>query len=88
MRRHEMIESFTFKGKHPIETVEWYLDEGSSNGDKTVYFAYDANLYPLPYFSTWSNEEYKQKHIELALKRCKDFIGEVWLDDVKVRGAL
>lgn len=83
-----MIKSFTFKGKHPIETVEWYLDEESSNGDKTVYFAYDANLYPLPYFSTWKDEEYKQKQVKAALDMCKDFKGEVWLDDVKIRGAL
>lgn len=83
-----MIESFTFNGKHPIETVDWFLDKESSKEDKAVYFAYDANLYPLPYFSTWPNEEYKQKHIELALERCKDFKGEVWLDDVKIRGDL
>lgn len=83
-----MKKSFVVKGKHPIETVEWYLDEESSNGDKAVYFAYDANLYPLPYFSTWKDEEYKQKQVKAALDMCKGFKGEVWLDDVKIRGAL
>lgn len=86
--RREMIKSFTFKGKDSIEIVNWLLDEESSNKDKAVYFAYDSNLYPLPYFSTWKDEEYKQKQVKAALYMCKGFKGEVWLDDVKIRGVL
>ena len=32
---------------------------------------------------TWNDR--KQKQIDIALRRAKDFVGEVWLDDVKIR---
>ena len=50
-----------------------------------MFMSYDANLYPVPNFSTWKEGKWKQKQIDVALRRARDFKGEVWLDDVKIR---
>ena len=52
---------------------------------KLVFMGYDANLYPTPNFSTWTESDWKQKQIDIVLRRARDFEGEVWLDDVKIR---
>lgn len=80
---------FTVRGKHPIETEEWTLSEKYSNEGRLVFLGYDANLYPMPNFSERPNNKisnaWKEKVIERALEYTKDFNGEVWLDDVKVK---
>lgn len=76
---------FDVHGKHDIETVNWLIDSKDSNETELFFMAYDANLYPMPDFSSWNNNEFKQKQIDAALKRTKDFDGEVWLDDVRIK---
>lgn len=76
---------FDVNGKYDIETVEWIFDENESNESKLQFLAYDANLWPLPHFSTWRNEDWKRKQMSKAYEFTKDFTGEVWLDDVLVK---
>lgn len=66
--------------------VEWLFDDISSTPEKLCFQAYDANLWPMKDFSTWSGKAWvKRKHIKAALERTKGFDGEVWLDDVKIK---
>ena len=65
--------------------MEWLFDEENTTENKLVFMGYDANLYPAPNFSTWEKCEWKQKQIDTALRRARDFEGEVWLDDVRIR---
>lgn len=82
---------FTVTGKHRIETTDFYLttfwipSRDSMSDNFLQFFAYDANLYPTPDFSTWKDNKFKQKQIKKALEFTKDFYGEVWLDDVKIK---
>ncbi len=82
---------FTVTGKHRIETTDfylttfWILSRDSMSDNFLQFFAYDANLYPTPDFSTWKDNKFKQKQIKKALEFTKDFYGEVWLDDVKIK---
>ena len=76
---------FDVYGKSDYETVEWLFGKKESSDDKLVFLAYDANLWPLPIFSTWKDEKWKQKQINHALAFTHDFEGEVWLDDVMVK---
>lgn len=78
------IKSFSVSGDHPIETIEWSMSANSTE-EKVVFFAYDANFCPLPNFSEWKDEEFKEKQREKALQFMKGFKGEVWLDDVKIK---
>ncbi len=56
-----------------------------SNETKLMFKAYDANLWPLSDASTW-NKKWRKKQIKFLDKAVsKDFIGEIWLDDVLVR---
>ena len=51
-----------------------------------MFQAYDANLCPLPDASQW-NVDWLNKQVQfLNQVISKDFHGEVWLDDVMVRG--
>ena len=75
---------FAVSGDQPFETVEWSMSEDSTE-EKAVFFAYDANFCPLPNFSEWKKEEYKEKHRKKALEFMKGFKGEIWLDDVKIK---
>ncbi|MCI2095904.1 MAG: hypothetical protein LKK07_10215 [Lactococcus lactis] len=68
-----------------FESVEFLLDVENSNETKLFFKAYDANLYPLPDASTWSKKWLKKQVKFLNTVVSKDFIGEVWLDDVLVR---
>lgn len=70
---------------HPINTIEWLFQDDQSNNKKLVFFAYDANLCACPKFSTWSENEFKERQIKKVLERTSDFAGEVWLDDVKIK---
>lgn len=76
---------FTVNGKHPIETDEWLLSEEDSTENKLVFLGYDANLCPTPDFSKWPKTDWKEKVIHRCLEFTKDFRGEVWLDDVRVK---
>ena len=68
--------------------VEWRFDEEASTSESLHFLAYDANHWPMKYFSTWDGEGWgKDKHIKAALERTMDFKGEVWLDDVKIKEA-
>ncbi len=68
------------------ETVEFLLDEKDSNETKLMFQAYDANLCPLPDASTWTKKWLKKQTKFLSNAVSKEFIGELWLDDVLVRG--
>ena len=72
-------------GKCSMWDMEWLLDKENTTESKLVFMGYDANLYPAPNFSTWTESDWKQKQIDIALRRARDFEGEVWLDDVKIR---
>jgi len=70
---------------HPINTIEWLFQINKSNENKLVFFAYDANLWACPEFSTWIDGPFKDLQIEKILDRTHNFAGEVWLDDVKIK---
>lgn len=67
------------------ETVEFLFDEKESDELKLAFQAYDANLCPLPDASTWNKKWLKKQSDFLDSAISKDFIGEVWLDDVLIR---
>lgn len=69
-------------GKHLIEDVTWILQEEESNGEKLVYYSYDANLFPCPNYSTWKETEFKERQKNVALSLLKGIDKEMWLDDV------
>ena len=72
-------------GECSVWDMEWLFDEENTTENKLVFMGYDANLYPAPNFSTWNEGKWKQKQIDAALRRARDFEGEVWLDDVRIR---
>ena len=72
-------------GECSVWDMEWLFDEENTTENKLVFMGYDANLYPAPNFSTWKEGKWKQKQIDAALRRARDFEGEVWLDDVKIK---
>jgi len=73
---------FEVNGKTDWDTVNWILSKTESNESKLLFQAYDANLWPLPDFSAWKDEEWKKKQIVRGLSFADGFLGEVWLDDV------
>lgn len=73
------------EGKCGFFDTEWLYDEENTTATKLVFMSYDANLYPLPNFSTWQEDAWKQKQIDVGLRRTRDFTGEVWLDDVRIK---
>lgn len=81
----DFLRNFAVEGKHLIETIYWCVSPAALSKNKLKFLAYDANLYPTPNFSTWGDEEFKQKQIDKALEFTKDFDGEVWLDDVRIK---
>lgn len=72
-------------GECSVWDMEWLFDEENTTENKLVFMGYDANLYPAPNFSTWKEGKWKQKQIDAALRRARDFEGEVWLDDVRIK---
>ncbi len=76
---------FDVRGKTDYETVEWIFSKPDSNEHKLLFHAYDANLWPLPDFSKWKDEEWKMKQIRKARDFTQGFTGEVWLDDVQIK---
>lgn len=72
-------------GECSVWDMEWLFDEENTTENKLVYMGYDANLYPAPNFSTWKEGKWKQKQIDTGLRRARDFEGEVWLDDVRIK---
>ena len=72
-------------GECSVWDMEWLFDEENTTENKVVFMGYDANLYPTPNFSTWKKGKWQQKQIDAALRRARDFEGEVWLDDVRIR---
>ena len=74
-----------FDGECSVWDMEWLFDEENTTENKLVFMGYDANLYPAPNFSTWKKGKWKQKQIDVALRRARDFEGEVWLDDVRIK---
>lgn len=77
---------FAISGKEPWETVEWLLDKENSTEEKLLFQAYDANMWPLPNISKWPESDHKQKQINRALEIFNNVDGEVWLDDIKIKG--
>lgn len=80
---------FTVNGKEPYETEEWIYSEEYSNDNKIVFLGYDANLMAMPNLSERFINDYNKKWFEKqkrkALMFTKDFKGEVWLDDIKIK---
>lgn len=72
-------------GECSVWDMEWLFDEENTTENKLVFMGYDANLYPAPNFSTWKKGKWKQKQTDAALRRARDFEGEVWLDDVRIK---
>ena len=69
------------------EAVEFLLSKNISSDKALIFQAYDANLCPLPNASEWS-EEWRTKQVEFLNGAVDEsFHGDVWLDDVLVRGA-
>lgn len=86
----EILEKYKsgFGVNHPKESMcdeEWLFSKEHSSNTKLVFLGYDANLFPMRDFSEWPETDWKQKVIRTALKRTKDFKGEVWLDNVKIK---
>lgn len=77
--------AFRVYGESSMDTVEWLCNDAYISETELFFIAYDANLCAMPYFSTWNDTEWKQKQIDSALERTKDFDGEVWLDDVRIK---
>lgn len=69
----------------PMFSIEWLFDERETDPNKLQFLAYDANLWPMPDFDTWTDKDFKKKNIEIALNVTHDFTGEVWLDDTKIK---
>lgn len=88
MTREELLEKY--KAGDGIgegyETEEWLLDDrpGTTDDNKLVLLAYDANMFPLPNFSTWQ-KEHRQKVTDYFLKKFSNESFEVWLDDMKIK---
>lgn len=79
---------FDVEKGHRILTEIWCFEEKQSNDNKLVFYGYDANLFPLPNLSERTNygdKMWVEKAKEIALELTKDFKGEVWLDDVKIK---
>ena len=72
-------------GECSVWDMEWLFDEENTTENKLVFMGYDANLYPAPNFSTWKKGKWKQMQIDAGLRRARDFEGEVWLDDVRIK---
>lgn len=68
------------------ETEEWLLDDrpGTTGDNKIVLLAYDANMFPLPNFSTWQ-KKHRQKVTAYFLNKFSSESFEVWLDDVRIK---
>lgn len=69
----------------PMFSIEWVFDERETDPNKLQFLAYDANLWPMSDFETWTDEDFKKKNIEIALKVTHDFTGAVWLDNTKIK---
>ncbi|MGM0199678.1 hypothetical protein [Enterococcus sp. DIV1314a] len=81
----EYQRGFIVTGDKPYMTEEWRFQKNQSNNKKIVFYGYDANLCPMSAMSTWPETKWKKKVINIALKLTKDFKGEVWLDDVRIK---
>ena len=80
---------FSITGEHSIFNEEWLLSEKYSNNNKLVFLGYDANLMPLPLLGEANHKNFTADWLvelkEKALNFTKDFKGEVWLDNVKIK---
>ena len=87
MTKHTVLEKYKgglslFKG---FKTVELLLDESNTNENELYFLGYDADMYPLPDFSTFPLNY--QSVIKLAVKsRLTDWKGSVYIDGTKVLG--
>ena len=85
MTREEVITKY--KGGISIfegyATEEWLLDDKKTTSDELYLIGYDANLYPLPNFETWSYRG-KQDTKEEIIKALKSWKGAVYLDGSRV----
>lgn len=81
---NKFVKFFTIEGEEDYETQEWCLEEKQSTENKLVYYGYDANFMPMINLSKTSKEN-QNKVIGTAWNILKDFKGEVWLDDVKIK---
>lgn len=71
---------------HPMCEEEWIFSEKYSSESALVFQAYDANMIPLHFFSSWNlTEAEKQARIDKALAVADGFKGAVYLDDVKIK---
>lgn len=48
------------------------------------FWAYDANMMPLPDFSTW-NESYKDEVTSFVLGQTSSYDIDVWIDDTQIQ---
>lgn len=78
------MKGFCVNDKFPINNIEWTYSSMYSIPGKIVFQSYDANLCPMPMFSTWDKNDFYQKQIDRALEQTKYYPGEVWLDDVRI----
>lgn len=76
---------FCVDHKHPMCSEEWLFSEEHSNDNKLVFLGYDANLYPMLNLSERPKTEWNDYVKKCGLERTKNFNGEVWLDDVRIK---
>lgn len=69
---------------NPWTCEDWLYQADKSNKSKAVFYGYDANLFPMPNFSV-VNKEHREKVTKKALEYFKDYDGEIWFDDVKIK---
>lgn len=76
---------FCVDHKHPMCSEEWLFSEEHSTDTKLVFLGYDANLYPMRDLSERPNTDWNNYVKQRGLERTKNFDGEVWLDDVRIK---
>lgn len=76
---------FSVVGEEDYMREDWVLSEDLSEMDKLVFLGYDANLYPMIDFNDFPETEWKEGIIKKALDFTKDFIGQVYLDSVRIK---
>lgn len=67
------------------ETVELILNEESSNNQQLYFEAYNANLYPLPEFETWTQQG-KDRLVNAVNEKIPENI-KILIDGIVIRNA-
>lgn len=86
MTNQEIFEKFSggFFIGDGYATIELLVNDKVRSDNILKLWAYDANLMPMPDFSTWRDEGRKEV-IDYVLRRTKECNIEIWVDDMKIK---